>query len=139
MPVAVDIPKPRKHEVIEDVWFGDEGTGDGPYVFTAPPTGTVLSAYMLAPNDPTERYYAVVEAKIEWLREGFDEDVWAHLEDRLRDPADPLDSDVMTAMHDALVQELSRRPFTSSNGSTSTPSRSTGAVTRRRKAETSGD
>jgi hypothetical protein len=137
MGVSVEVPKPRKHEVIEDVWFGEEGTGDGPYVFTAPPTGTVLSAFLLNEGSQTQ-WYDVIAAKLEWLREGFDEETWDHLVERMEDPTDPFDSNVMAAMHDALVQELARRPFTSSSASTPTRSRSTGAAARKRKGATSG-
>lgn len=133
--VSVARPEVRRHEVIEDVWLGDEGS-DGPYTFTAAPVGTVLSAYLLA--DGENAWLTVRQAKVDWLREGFDDDTWVHIEERLLDPADWWNPDAMDNLHDALVAEVAARPFTSSSASTRTRSRSTGAAKPRAKGATTG-
>lgn len=134
--VQIDVAAtPRKHEVVEDVFFGE----DGPYTFTASPIGGVLSAYLLTDDDGEARTLAIMRAKIDWLEAGFPEEDWAYLTDRVKDPEDPLNSYHLTAMYDALTEEVTNRPPTSSPRSSGTRPAKRGAAKPKLRTETSGE
>lgn len=124
----------RPHEIVPDVYFGD----DGPFEFSAGPTGDVLSAFLIEGTEE-EVLRAQLQAKIRWMRRGFHPDDWRHLQDRVDDPEDPLQIRHLLEMYGELVEAVSGRPPTSRSGSVDTPSPSTGAARPRPRTETYGD
>lgn len=124
--VSIDVA-PRPHEIIEDVYFGD----DGPYTFTATKTAGMLSALLSGG--------AYGMAKLRWLQAGFDEDDWAGLDARLNDPDDPLAAEHLHEMADALLEEVTNRPPTLPTASSGTRPAQTGAGKPKRRASTSGE
>lgn len=132
MAVRINV-EARPHEVIEEVWFGDDL---GPFTFTATEAADLLSALLL--DDDDERTVATVKAKIKWVRAGFAEEDWALVEKRLADPTHPLRTTHLLDMFEALSSEVAMRPPTSSGGSSSTPPRKSGGGKQKRKGSTSG-
>lgn len=114
--------KARPHEVIEDVFFGD----DGPYTFKATKAAGMLSALM-GTGTPAEKNQAFSAAKLDWLHAGFTKKDWEHLSGRLEDLADPLDTQHLYTMADALLEEINSRPPTSSTAASGTRSGRTAA------------
>lgn len=134
--VSTGNTKARPHEIIEDVWFGDVGNpyqSEG-YTFTAGPVPDLLSAYLI--DDDGE---FTIKAKTNWLRDGFTEEDWDEIQERLKDPEDPLRAIHVYEMFNVLVAEVSKRPFTSSSASSGTRRRNTGAAKPKAKASTSGE
>lgn len=137
MPTVEIITRP--HEVVDDVFFGD----DGPYTFTAGPMPDLLSAYLL--EDEDEATIKIVKGKVTWVLAGLDrsvasdEDVsdYTYILSRLDDPKDPLQSKHILAMYDLLVAEVSKVPPTSQPASSPQRQRA-GAAKPKRKAATSG-
>lgn len=129
----------RPHEVVEDVWFGDEGNEwqEDAYVFTAPPAPDLLSSYLI--EDEEDQITNTIRAKARWLEEGFGPEVWAEVQARIKNPKDPLRTAHLFEMYNALMSEVTKRPPTSPSGSSRTPSRTTGAAKRKQQAGTSGD
>lgn len=135
--INIETPKARPHEVIEDVWFGEEGTPyqAEPYTFTPGPAPDLLSAYLM---DEEEAGEYILRAKAKWVREGLHEDDWAEVEARIANPDDPLKAAHVYHMYTALMEEVGKRPPTSPSGSSRPPSRSTGAAKRKPRGATSG-
>lgn len=137
--INVGTSKPRPHEVIEDVWFGEPGNEwqSEAYVFTAGPIPDLLSAYLYEDEDQSADF--IIKAKAGWVRDGLDPEDWAEVQARIADPDDPLRSTHVFDMYAALMTEVGKRPPTSPNGSAAKSSGTTGGAKRKRKAETSGE
>lgn len=151
--ISTEAPSRRPHEVIEDVWFGDEDGPDslGPYTFTAGEVPDLLSAFLYA--DENAQIEATVRAKFRWLEQGFSEVVdevegdgdelehltaWQEIQAAIADPDHWMRTRHLFGMYNALMEAVTNRPPTSPSGSSHTPPRRAGAAKPKRKAATSG-
>lgn len=125
---------PRPHEIVEDVRIGDHL---GPYTFTTPYAADLLSA--LLEEDEDAQIVATVKAKFNWVRDGFEEDDWAEIQDALDDPTNPVRTGTIVKAYDMLSEAATKRPPTSRSASSRGPRKSTGGAKPKPKAETSGE
>lgn len=82
--------------------------------FTPPAAHKGFAALILAPRDKTSQGIAAIRADFDWFAAGISDDDDAWLQDRLQDPASPLD--VVT------VLKAIREVFNEITGSPTTPS-----------------
>lgn len=83
---------------------------DHEYVFTPPKTAAMLMPIL----DPSGEDLGMdlTRATFDWLGDGLSDEDNDLILERLRDPADDLDSDTLTAVVTALSEKVSGRPTT---------------------------
>lgn len=110
----------------EDVVLPLADGGEESYVFTVPPVDLLYRAHKKGRRLPQEQAQAVSDdAADAWLAAGFGPAAWAHIQERIDDPADLLREGHLQFVLKALMEQVAGRPTTSSSGASRQPWTST--------------
>lgn len=131
--MALQINTDARPDEVEEVFFGD----DGPYEFVTPKIAPLIAAMRKLQYDQSDEAGMVaLEAQDRWLRNGFGEEQWERIQERLDDDDDPLDFWHLEQVFEALFQQVSGRPPTSPGGLSRTSRTRPSGARQKRSAST---
>lgn len=116
--MAINIEVDQEERPTEEIFLGVEG----PYIFAYPKMGKIMNAHLRVKGMPKDKAETVmVETMMDWMRRGFGDAAWDHIQKRIDNDDDSLDTPHLLNAFRLLVEAHAGRPTTSSSDASAQP------------------